>query len=891
MDMKQKLNKLQYEVANELKRHILLTASAGTGKTNTLSHRIGNIIASNKAKGEEILCLTFTNKACNEMKDRISSLVGEAGNGVTIRTFHSFCFDIIRSEAKKRTDISWDFVIFDDVDEQLFLTEVVNELNDTFAENYAFNEIKWPNMIFQGIVEMAKIKRAELNIYSGDEEADYSQAIEYIYQNEKEALKNKCYDKGHILENIPREFHRYGARIITEYDRKLKENHGCDFTDLIVNAYQLLQDKTVSDVWSAKYKYINVDEMQDTSKLEYTILEKIFGNSCILLCGDFFQTIFQWRGSEPDKIIKNFQEDYQPKKVVFLENYRSTQLLVNASFETLSYLFPENTKMYYPEGISAVSKTAGDKIIQYEAANVNTQARWIYRQIYKMYLEHGEDILQKVCILTRTNFYNKDLSDRMEKIGDEYQARNDYKIPFMLVDDFKFFRRQEIKDTVAFLRLLINKHDIGSLKRIIKRFVKGIGKASLDAINSETYHKAGIKLTDFIDPVCHKYGDPYELLEKQLATENVIVFDVEATGIETEKDEIIQIAAIRLDKNGRMKEKFVRFLKAGKSVGTSEKVHGFSDEYLAENGIEPAKALKDFCEFAKDSVIVGHNVTFDITIMTSQLRRLKMPSAQFMGVYDTLDIFRRFYPKLKNHKLEYLGEYCKVNHKSSHDAFDDIMATAEILMYALEKDIRPTAGERRQYISNHLGKFTDLTEKLTELKNKIENNAISLKDLITFVMMDLGIVEYYNSNNEDDNQENKGKRIENLRQLFRHVRNFEGKYSSRREDLEKFLQLASLSNTEIDLQLKEKPQIPILTVHQVKGSEFDYVFIADMLDGVFPNGIAYQQKTLEEEKRLFYVAITRAKKKLYLIYPVWGRKKSPSPYLKAIPDKFKHIET
>ena len=110
-----------------------------------------------------------------------------------------------------------------------------------------------------------------------DEEADYSQAIEYIYQNEKEALKNKCYDKGHILENIPREFHRYGARIITEYDRKLKENHGCDFTDLIVNAYQLLQDKTVSDVWSAKYKYINVDEMQDTSKLEYTILEKIFG--------------------------------------------------------------------------------------------------------------------------------------------------------------------------------------------------------------------------------------------------------------------------------------------------------------------------------------------------------------------------------------------------------------------------------------------------------------------------------------------------------------------------------------------------------------------------------------------------------------------------------------
>ena len=188
-------------------------------------------------------------------------------------------------------------------------------------------------------------------------------------------------------------------------------------------------------------------------------------------------------------------------------------------------------------------------------------------------------------------------------------------------------------------------------------------------------------------------------------------------------------------------------------------------------------------------------------------------------------------------------------------------------------------------------KFTDLTEKLTELKNKIENNAISLKELITFVMMDLGIVEYYNSNNEDDNQENKGKRIENLRQLFRHVRNFEGKYSSRREDLEKFLQLASLSNTEIDLQLKEKPQIPILTVHQVKGSEFDYVFIADMLDGVFPNGIAYQQKTLEEEKRLFYVAITRAKKKLYLIYPVWGRKKLPSPYLKAIPDKFKHIET
>lgn len=885
-----RLNDLQLSVAEDLDNNILLTASAGTGKTNTLAHRISNIIRRERAKPSEILCLTFTNKACMEMEERIVKIAGDAALDVVVRTFHSFCYDVIRAEARNETDISWDFQVFDETDSQLFWNMAMARFNAAQMETPGFRILRWEERICQNLIEYAKMKRAEKNVFSGDDYADYKRVIDEAYESDVNELLKKCDGIAGHREQVMEDFWRYGAKILNIYDNLLKENHGLDFSDLVTMAHKLFAHEHIRERWSQYFKYICIDEVQDTSKLEYSIMQRIFGDSCILLSGDFFQTIYQWRGSDPLHIMDMFRTKYKPKEVAFFENYRATKLLVNASFGILRNMFSSRVDGFYPEGIRAVSKENGAMINVYPAFDAWAEAQWLYSDLLDRLKKEGAGFIHKVCILNRTNGQNMELAKKFAQIG----QRHGNVLPFMLVDEFKFFRRQEIKDGMAFLRLVINSHDIGSMKRIVRRFVKGVGKSSLDALESSSYRQSGIRITDFIDPVTQMYGDPYFLLVDQLQAGNVVVFDVESTGLDTANDEIIQLAAIKIDISGKVQGKFVKYLRASKSVGASEKVHHISDERLRREGEEPRKVLAEFVEFAKECVIVGHNVSYDMAILTSQLRRLKLPVFSPLAVYDTLDIFRRFYPDLINHKLEYLGEYCKVKHKSTHDAFDDISATAEILIYAVENNIRSTAEIRRNNIGRLLVRFKELAELMTKWRQEMEDN-VPFKDLLTHILMESGVVAYYKSDvveNEEGESRDNATRILNLRQLYRHARQFEGKYSNTREATEEFLKLASLSNTEIQFMLRENPKIPILTVHQVKGMEFDYVYIAQCQEGVFPNPRAVAQGGLAEEGRLFYVSVTRAKKELTISYAKTSRTKNgirdnkPSRYISTIPSRY-----
>ncbi|MBM6861840.1 ATP-dependent DNA helicase, partial [Clostridium saudiense] len=189
-----------------------------------------------------------------------------------------------------------------------------------------------------------------------------------------------------------------------------------------------------------------------------------------------------------------------------------------------------------------------------------------------------------------------------------------------------FFRRQEIKDIIAFLKLIGNPYDSLSLKRIISRLPSGIGDKTIEEIEGIKYKSVGIRISDFIDPNVVTYGEKFSLLVSELEKDNIIVFDVESTGTDVTEDEIIQIAAIKLNSKGSVIGKFERFIKNNKSVGTSQYVHGFTDSFLQENGEDKRKVLLEFCDFIKNSIIVGHNVQFDINILTSELKRLKMNS-------------------------------------------------------------------------------------------------------------------------------------------------------------------------------------------------------------------------------------------------------------------------
>ena len=863
------LNEEQQKVVNEQKNNIILLASAGTGKTNTLAERVTSIIKNGNSKPSEILCITFTNKACKEMSDRVMKIVGGEAKEITIRTFHSFCFDVVRTYAKRNTDIFSDFTIFDEDD----CREVISKL----SYYYATSNLMATNMQIQKVIDFIKVERARIETLEDRVLDEYKTVIDEIFKFREEKINQVCTNKGNLNLNLKNYIKFHGHELVTLYDSKLREDHALDFNDLIILTKELFKDEKVVRALKNKFKYINIDEVQDTSIIEYSIIEKLFEGNNVLICGDFFQTIYSWRGSDPEMIFNKFKEKYNPVEIVFSKNYRATKNLNKASLEFLNNAFSSKVSTMYKDGILAESKEDGEKILLKETRGGREEARFIFDYVNNL-CKNGED-LKRVCVLTRDNKYNIGLSEELYQIGG-YEGAD---FEFILVDQFKFFRRQEVKDILAFLKLIANRYDSLSLKRIVNRLPTGIGMKTLDAIESYKYKEVGIRLADYIDPLVLEYGEKFSLLINEFEKENIIVFDVESTGVDVTEDEIIQIAAIKLNKKGEVVDKFEKFLKNKKPVKDSYYVHGFSDEMLQRIGEEKEKVLMEFVEYSKDSIIVGHNVQYDINILCSELERSNLGKPKFKTFYDTLDIYRRFYPGNINYKLENLSKVYDTKHKPSHDAIDDIIATGELLVRAINEKIKETSMERMALMSKHLKAFTAISKKLNELFKIAESKRPY--ELVACVMNGFNIKSMYAG---DENKE----KLNRLRDLYALFRDLDDKSKGNRDALLDIIRITGLSNGELEsliINRTKKPRIPIITVHQAKGLEFDTVFLAGIQNNTFPSYMAIKEGSLAEEKRVFYVAITRAKKRLVITYNSqgkYGHRNEISEFINYIPKEF-----
>ncbi|EHK2388363.1 UvrD-helicase domain-containing protein [Clostridium perfringens] len=863
------LNEEQQKVVNEQKNNIILLASAGTGKTNTLAERVTSIIKNGNSKPSEILCITFTNKACKEMSDRVMKIVGGEAKDITIRTFHSFCFDVVRTYAKRNTDIFSDFTIFDEDD----CREVISKL----SYYYATSNLMATNMQIQKVIDFIKVERVRIETLEDRVLDEYKTVIDEIFKFREEKINQVCTNKGNLNLNLKNYIKFHGHELVTLYDSKLREDHALDFNDLIILTKELFKDEKVVRALKNKFKYINIDEVQDTSIIEYSIIEKLFEGNNVLICGDFFQTIYSWRGSDPEMIFNKFKEKYNPVEIVFSKNYRATKNLNKASLEFLNNAFSSKVSTMYKDGILAESKEDGEKILLKETRGLREEARFIFDYVNKL-CEKGED-LKRVCVLTRDNNYNIGLSEELYQIGG-YEGAD---FEFILVDQFKFFRRQEVKDILAFLKLIANRYDSLSLKRIVNRLPTGIGMRTLEAIESYKYKEVGIRLADYIDPIVLEHGEKFSLLINEFEKENIIVFDVESTGVDVTEDEIIQIAAIKLNKNGEVVDKFEKFLKNKKPVKDSYYVHGFSDEMLQRIGEDKEKVLKEFVEYSKDSIIVGHNVQYDINILCSELERNNLGKPKFKTFYDTLDIYRRFYPGNINYKLENLSKVYDTKHKPSHDAMDDIIATGELLVRAINEKIRETSMERMALMSKHLKAFTAISKKLNELFKIAESKRPY--ELVACVMNGFNINSMYAG---DENKE----KLNRLRDLYALFRDLDDKSKGNRDALLDIIRITGLSNGELEsliINRTKKPRIPIITVHQAKGLEFDTVFLAGIQNNTFPSYMSIKEGNLAEEKRVFYVAITRAKKRLIITYNSqgkYGHRNEISQFINYIPKEF-----
>lgn len=473
------LNSQQQKAAAATDGPVLILAGAGSGKTKTLIHRIAYLIASGKAKPYNILAVTFTNKAAKEMKSRLQRLLlGKVQHWPVMGTFHSVCVQILRREIPT-LGYNSRFVIYDDADSINLVKKVMKDLRI-------------------------------------DTKAVSPTGIRYLISK----VKNELYEPAQYESEAADTLERTAAQVYAQYQAELKRNNALDFDDLIRLTVKIFRDfPEVLQKYQTTFKYILVDEYQDTNHAQYilvNLLAKVHNNICVV--GDDFQSIYSWRGANLQNIL-DFEEEYPKATVVLLEqNYRSTKTILNAANEIIKYNVKQKAKTLWTENdtghkiiVKAVAdeKAEGDFIIREIFGETDTNAlpdaaiQYIDEEIDQLNDDAAETAteslldrimqsrtfqgyqadqrllerikravrqkdLTRYVVLYRTNAQSRALEEMFIK----------YRVPYKIIGGFKFYERKEIKDFIAYLRVVANPNDWVSLERIINVPARGIGQNS-----------------------------------------------------------------------------------------------------------------------------------------------------------------------------------------------------------------------------------------------------------------------------------------------------------------------------------------------------------------------------------------------------------------------------
>ena len=424
MEYKELLNKEQYEAMLATDGPVLVSAGAGSGKTRLLTYRIAYLITDKHVAPNKILAITFTNKAANEMKERISRVAPD-GDMVMVSTFHSFCARMLRTYSSFLTDYKENFTIFSDTDCARIMKDIFKQLNiddESTKSNFKHNisVIKNDNM---SIDEFCNIYRYDRSI---------------------------------------RDFERF----YNMYQQELKKNNAMDFDDLLINFYHLIStNQEVLDSIQNRYTYFSVDEFQDTNKIQYEIIKLLASKTKnILIVGDEDQSIYGWRGANIENIF-NFTHDFLGTRIFKLEqNYRSTKKIIERANMIIKNNQNRLAKKLYTENDD------GTDVFYYQAMNEADEADFVVRQIVRSH-EMGTPY-NEMAILMRLNSLSRSFEEKLLN----------YNIPHIMYNGFKFFERAEIKNVLAYLTAIANPDDDVSFNRIINFPKRGIGDTSIEKL-------------------------------------------------------------------------------------------------------------------------------------------------------------------------------------------------------------------------------------------------------------------------------------------------------------------------------------------------------------------------------------------------------------------------
>ncbi|HHV62327.1 MAG TPA: DNA helicase PcrA [Firmicutes bacterium] len=426
------LNPRQREAVCHTEGPLLILAGAGSGKTRVITYRIAYLIGEKDVFPGSILAVTFTNKAANEMRERVAGIVGPWARSVHIGTFHSFCVRVLRRHIDK-LGMPRDFTIFDSSDQQAAIKQALRDLN--------INDKRFAPAGVLGTISNAK------NELMGP--IDFKDAARGFYE-----------------ETV--------ARIYEVYQSILRKNSALDFDDLLMETVELFRGfPEVLGEYQEKFKYIMVDEYQDTNQAQYVIVRLLAArhrNLCVV--GDEDQSIYGWRGADIRNIL-DFEEDYPDARVIKLEeNYRSTGTILEAANEVIKNNRERKDKALWTRN------PRGEPIRHFVAPDEHEEARFVANEILKERRETGRNYRDFV-VLYRMNAQSRVFEETFMSLG----------IPYRIVGGLRFYERKEIKDIIAYLRLILNSHDAVSLQRVINVPKRGIGDTTIEKLAAFARHE------------------------------------------------------------------------------------------------------------------------------------------------------------------------------------------------------------------------------------------------------------------------------------------------------------------------------------------------------------------------------------------------------------------
>ncbi|CAM5734803.1 ATP-dependent DNA helicase PcrA [Streptomyces afghaniensis] len=531
------LNPEQKEAVKATDGPLLIMAGAGSGKTRVLTQRIAYLMVEKGVNPYNILAITFTNKAAKEMRQRIAAVLGGASEEIWISTFHSMCVRILRKDID-RIGYNRNFTILDTTDQQSVIKGILKDRN--------IDPKKYDPRAILASISSSKNELVTPEEFAKTAGDYFSQIVSDVY---------------------------------TEYQRRLRKNQALDFDDLIMQTINLFQRvPEVLEYYQRKFQYIHVDEYQDTNRSQYMLVKLLasrFRNLCVV--GDSDQSIYAWRGADISNIL-SFEKDYPNAKVVMLEqNYRSTKRILQAANQVIANNSSRKDKNLWTENED------GSKIYYYRADSEQGEAQFVIGKIQELRRESSLN-LSDIAILYRTNAQSRVMEEMLLKANIEYS----------IVGGIKFYDRKEIKDTLAYLRLIANPDDDISFQRVINVPKRGIGSSSVDKIaNFAAMHDMSmyqaleavelIGLSPKITKAASEFRDliqNYTRMQEYLSVTELV-------------EEVI-------DKSG-----YVDMLKAEKSIEAQSRLENIEEFMSVSKNFEEANDDKSLIAFLTDLALVA----------------------------------------------------------------------------------------------------------------------------------------------------------------------------------------------------------------------------------------------------------------------------------------------